>query len=68
VLTRPRRITSLVVAVGLAMFGYTGGGHDHDGGERIDFELCDNWRRDIQDEVHGTLFREPSVAFMNNPG
>lgn len=37
-------------------------------GERIDFELCDNWRRDIQDKVYGTLFREPSEAFMNNPG
>jgi len=37
-------------------------------GERIDFELCDIWPRGIRGKVRGTLFREPSEAFMNNPG
>jgi hypothetical protein len=37
-------------------------------GERINSELCDIWRRDIQDKVRGTLFREPSKAFTNSPG
>jgi hypothetical protein len=26
------------------------------------------WLRAILDKVHGTLFLEPSEAFMNNPG